>query len=164
MRADRTVRVAVLGGMIFGFAGVLAAQAPPNSVGAGAIAPVLDEVKLIAQRAALPQLTGEKPFILRESSWNGEIGPGRAKLIQVQLFKRNDYQFWLAVPDRAAGVDLNLYDGKGELLKTSEHRYDTGNVVSLVVTPSETGVYYLRISLRTTVENPQRWTVIYGYR
>ena len=76
--------------------------------------PVIDEVKLIAQRAAMASLTGERPFILRESSWSGMIDPGKARLIQLQLFKRNEYHFWMAVPDptqpRAQGFRTPSFD------------------------------------------------------
>lgn len=148
--------------------GVLSAQDPVSPALAAdaedAEVDEVDEVKLIAQRAALPSLTGENPFILRESSWAGEVEPGKARLIQVQLFKRNDYHFWLAVPDREAGVSLNLYNGKGELLETENPRYERPNVVGLVVSPAETGLYYLRLSLHSTVGQPQPWSVIYAYR
>lgn len=126
--------------------------------------PVPSEVKLIAQRAAMSALTGENPFILRESSWSGEIAPGKARLLQLQLFKRNEYHFWMAVPDRKASVNLNIYDGKGQLVGTETISYGAGNVGGLIVTPRETGVYYLRISLQTTIESPQKWSVIYAWR
>ena len=144
----------------------LAAQEAEGAAKAAAEveAPPIDDVKLIAQRAALSALSGKKPFILRESAWSGVIDPGKARLIQIQLFKRNDYQFWLAVPDRNAGVDVNVYDGKGQLVETENITYDVPNVASLIVTPRDTGVYYLRISLQTTITTPQKWSVIYAYR
>ena len=126
--------------------------------------PSLDELKLVAQQAAIPHLAGGNPFILRESTWSGAVEPGKARLIQVQLFKRNDYHFWIAMPDRNAAVNLNLYNGKGELLEAKSLSYETPNVASLVASPSETGVYYLRVSLQTTIEETQPWTVIYAYR
>ena len=135
------------------------ADAEPVSV-----APSLDELKLIAQQAAIPHLGGGNPFILRESSWNGSVEPGKARLIQVQLFKRNDYHFWIAMPDRKAAVNLNLYNGKGELLEAKTLRYESPNIASLIASPAETGVYYLRVSLQTSVEKAQPWTVIYAYR
>jgi hypothetical protein len=128
------------------------------------VKPSLDELKLVAQQAAIPHLGGGNPFILRESTWSGEVEPGKARLIQVQLFKRNDYHFWVAVPDRKAAVNLNLYNGKGELLEAKTLRYETPNLASLIATPSETGIYYLRLSLQSTVEETQPWTVIYAYR
>lgn len=39
----------------------------------------LDEAKLLAQQAALPSLRGGNPFILRESTWSGEIESGKAR-------------------------------------------------------------------------------------
>jgi len=128
------------------------------------VKPSLDELKLVVQQAAIPHLGGGNPFILRESTWNGEVEPGKARLIQVQLFKRNDYHFWAAMPDRKAVVNLNLYNGKGELLEAKTLRYETPNLASLIATPSETGIYYLRLSLQTTAEKIQPWTVIYAYR
>jgi len=128
------------------------------------VKPSLDELKLVAQQAAIPHLGGGNPFVLRESTWSGEVEPGKARLIQVQLFKRNDYHFWVAMPDRKAAVNLNLYNGKGELLEAKTLRYETPNLASLIATPSETGIYYLRLSLQTTVEETQPWTVIYAYR
>ncbi len=126
--------------------------------------PVLDDIKLAAQHAALPFLSGENPFVLRESSWSGTLDPGKARLIQIQLFLRNEYHFWFSVPDRNAGLNLNIYNGKGEMVKGENLTYDDSNVVSLIVRPEETGIYFLRISLQTSIETPQKWSVIYAYR
>jgi|GEM_PF-794067 hypothetical protein len=136
----------------------------PSLKGEEGAAPVIDEVKLIAQRAAIASLGGEDPFVLRESSWSGVIDPGKARLIQLQLFKRNEYQFWMAVPDRKAGVNVSIYNGKGELIETGNVTHASGNVAGLIIRPRETGVYYLRISLQTTIKTPQKWSVIYAYR
>jgi hypothetical protein len=143
--------------LLGGFAGVRSQEVVE-------VKPSLDELKLVAQQAAIPHLGGGNPFILRESTWSGEVEPGKARLIQVQLFKRNDYHFWVAMPDRKAAVNLNLYNGKGELLEAKTLRYETPNLASLIATPSETGIYYLRLSLQTTVEETQPWMVIYAYR
>lgn len=126
--------------------------------------PALDEVKLIAQQAALPYLTGEAPFILRESAWSGKIEAGEAKLIQVHLFKRNHYHFWMAVPDRRAVVGIDLYNGRGEKVDAERGHYPAGNVASLSAAAVETGIYYLRIYLHPGVDETQRWSVIYAYR
>lgn len=160
MRVDR--RLAALFPILVLFLG--AAVLPAQETPAGPIAEPLDEIKLIAERAALPHLSGENPFILRESSWSGEVEPGKVKLLQVHLFKRNDYHFWLAVPDRRAALNLNLYNGKGDLVEARTLTYEDRNVVSLIASPTETGIYYLRLSLQNTVEQPQPWAVIYAYR
>ena len=121
-------------------------------------------VKLLAQKAALPSLKGEDKFILRESWWSGNLGPGKAKLIQVQLFRRNSYKFWLAVPSREGEPLINVYDSEGNLADTEVSQFDPKNVVATTFRPETTGVYYIRVSLNTTVENAQDWAVIYGYR
>lgn len=164
MRFDRRIFPLVIG--LIGNAALLVAQdsAPAGPPAAPEPPPVFEELKLIAQRAAVPQLSGEKPFILREQAWTGEIEPGKARLIQVQLFKRNDYHFWFVVPDRSAGLNLNLYNGKGELVEGEGRQFETPNIVGLKASAGETGVYYLRISLQTTAKAQQPWTVIYAYR
>ena len=92
------------------------------------------------------------------------MGPGKAKLIQVQLFRRNAYQFWLAVPNRKGEPILNVYDGEGNLVPTEKISGEGGNIVSTVVKPETTGVYYIRVSLKTSIETAQDWAVIYAYR
>ncbi len=163
-----TFRVLSLGILALSFgwgsASVVVAQDVKPAPEKAAEVPVLDDIKLTAQHAALPFLSGENPFVLRESSWSGSLDPGKARLIQVQLFLRNEYHFWFAVPDRKAGLNLNVYNGAGEMVKTENLTYDGTNVVSLIVRPEETGIYYLRISLQTSIETPQKWSVIYAYR
>jgi len=124
----------------------------------------LNDIKLLAQSAALPSLQGDEKFILRESWWNGSISPGKAKLIQVQLFRRNAYRFWLAVPDRDASLNLNIYDSEGEMVPSEALSYEGTNVVGVEIEPELTGLYYVRVSLKTTIDHPQDWAVIYAYR
>lgn len=126
--------------------------------------PILDDVKLIAEKAALPTLEGKDKFILREQWFSGKIDPGEAKLLQVQLFRRNSYQFWLAVPNKEAGLNLNLYNSDGEMVETETITFDSTNVVSTIVETEATGLYYLRISMKMSIDQPQDWALIYGYR
>jgi len=124
----------------------------------------INDIKVLAQKAALPALAGDEKFVLRESWWGGSIDPGKAKLHQVQLFKRNSYRFWLAVPDRRAELNLNVYDGSGQLVQTELSEIDGSNIVTLIVSPEVTGIYFVRVSLKTTIEVPQDYAVIYAYR
>lgn len=124
----------------------------------------LNDIKIMAQRAALPSLKGEDRFILRESWWSGNIAPGKAKLIQVQLFRRNSYQFWLAVPNPEAELNLNLYNSEGNIVPVETREIDGTNVLSITVQPELTGVYYVRVSLKTNIRQNQDWAVIYAYR
>lgn len=143
------------------FSGAIFAQ---DSVETPQLSDTHNYIKLLAQEAALPSLRGEEKFILRESWWSGNLEPGKAKLIQVQLFRRNAYQFWIAVPNRNAEPLINVYDSEGNLVSSEAITFDSENIVSTLIEPEETGVYYLRVSLKTTVEDPQDWAVIYAYR
>lgn len=159
----RLFRTVLLTGATICLSPLLRGQEPTQGA-AGEIPPRIDEAKVIAQQAALPKLRGEDGYILRESAWAGELEPGKARLLQVQLFKRNGYHFWFAVPDQRAAVNLNLYNGNGELVPTTEHRYPTTNIVGLEISPESTGIYFLRVSLQTNVQEPQSWSVIYAWR
>lgn len=145
----------------------LQAQETKEEDGSGAVSELpepLNDIKILAQQAALPSLRGESKFILRESWWSGHISPGKAKLIQVQLFRRNEYQFWLAVPNPKAELNLNVYDSEGKLVPSEIREHSGTHVVSTIVKPDLTGVYYVRVSLKTTLDQAQDWAVIYAYR
>jgi len=141
----------------------LAAENAGSATGSEVTEP-LNDIKLLAQQAALPSLKGENKFILRESWWSGNIAPGKAKLIQVQLFRRNMYRFWLAVPNQKAELNLNIYDSEGSLVPAETKLLEGEHIVSITVKPELTGVYYIRVSLKTTIDQPQDWAVIYAYR
>ncbi len=163
MRADSLV--ATLTTFLFAVVSVaLIAQDDPTAVEVARRAQVLNDIKLMAQQAALPSLRGEEKFTLRESWWKGSIAPGKAKLIQVQLFQRNSYQFWLATPNPSAEMLLNVYNSDGQLVPSDRVEHEGSNVVSTVVEPDTTGVYYVRVSLKTSIEDAQDWAVIYAYR
>ena len=126
----------------------------------------INHARIIAQQAALNSLQGEKPFILREGYWTGRLRPKqKPKLVQIQLFKHNTYQFWYAVPDPDAQILLNMYDSKGKLIKAVEVKFsDTTHITSLIVTPESTGIYYLRLALGSKTKSPQDWALIYAYK
>lgn len=129
-----------------------------------AVVEEIDPIKLTAQRAALGDLSGENPFFLRESGWAGKIKPGEARLVQIQLFRRNEYQFWIAMGDRDAELNLNIYDGDGQIVESKAMEFDESNIASTRVRPESTGVFYVRVSLKTTIDTPQKWSMIYAYR
>ncbi|MDF1815346.1 MAG: T9SS type A sorting domain-containing protein [Verrucomicrobiales bacterium] len=125
----------------------------------------INHARFVAQQAALPALEGPDAFTLRESWLKGTLSPGEAKLVPQQLFKRNSYQFWFAVPDSDAEVLLNIYDGLGRLMETDTVKVPgKSNVISIVVTPKSTGIYYLRLSVSKETEKAQEWALIYAYK
>ncbi len=143
---------------------LLSQEGKANESVSGEGASVLNDSKLLAQKTAIRDLSGNDAFVLRQTWWKGSIKPGQAKLIQIQLFKRNEYRFWYAVPGRDATVRVHVYNGKGDLVKTESTKYPVNNVASTMISVDATGLYFVRIFLSNGIEAPQDWALIYGYR
>ena len=119
--------------------------------------------KSFAIEQAVPKLEIEyNPFILRESWWDGELKPGEVKIIQHQLYKRNEYWFWLGASLMEAKVNVHIYDSAGNL--TDAESFQTDNVAGVRVVPEKTGTYYLRIAIESSPVDQTPWALIYAYR
>ncbi len=162
------VRVLIVGLLLIGAIGFSQEEKPTEDtekeLSAVESFQVINDIKVIAQKAALPALIGENKFVLRESWWGGSIAPGKAKLHKVQLFKRNSYQFWMAVPNLRAELNLNLYDSEGKLVPTDVKFIDGENIATTIVSPEMTGIYFVRVSLKNSIDLNQDYAVIYAYR
>lgn len=121
------------------------------------------EGKSFAIEAAIPQLDlKENPFVLREAWWNGELKAGETKIIQHQLFKRNDYWFWLGVSQMESKVSIHIYDSDGRL--ADSEAWQDRNVAAARISPKATGIHYIRVAVESVDEPPAEWAVVYGYR
>lgn len=130
---------------------------------AGLVYGFVHEGKSFAIEAAVPQLElKENPFVLREAWWNGELQPGETKIIQHQLFNRNEYWFWLGVSQTDAKVSIHLYDSEGKLAEAEA--WQDRNVAAARIRPEKTGVYYVRVAVESVSDPPAEWAVVYGYR
>lgn len=115
-----------------------------------------------AIEAALPVLEDKvRPFKLRDAWWEGSMGSGKVKLIRHQLFRRNDYWFWVGVSDASAEVSIHLYDENGKLVESES--WQKGRVAGVRVSPKATGSYYIRVKIESAAR-PVEWAVIYAYR
>ncbi len=129
----------------------------------GVVYGFVHEGKSFAIEAAIPQLElKENPFVLREAWWNGELKAGETKIIQHQLFKRNDYWFWLGVSQPESKVSIHIYDSEGKL--DESEAWQDRNVAAARISPKSTGVYYIRVAVESVAEPPAEWAVVYGYR
>ena len=121
------------------------------------------EGKSFAIEAAVPQLElKENPFVLREAWWNGELNSGDTKIIQHQLFKRNEYWFWLGCSQTESKVSIHVYDSEGKLAEAEA--WQDQNVAAVRVVPKNSGIYYIRVAIEGAEENPAEWGVVYAYR
>lgn len=135
-------------------AGMVVMALPP-----GALATV-DESHDYCMEAATPFV--EQGFIVREDYWNGEVKSGQKLMISHQLFKGNEYAFWLGSAMDGIEMDLKVYDEKGQALaidkKTDKH------FMSIRVNPPKTGTYKIVFELKSKTEEGVMWALSYGYR
>ncbi|MBL9153892.1 MAG: hypothetical protein JNK37_15475 [Verrucomicrobiales bacterium] len=142
---------------------VIAAALAVALITVGVVFAFVHDGKSYAIEAALPQLDlEENAFILREAWWNGELKPGETKIFQHQLFKRNEYWFWLGSSIPESKVNLHVYDSDGRLADAEAWNKD--NVAGVRVVPENSGTFYIRVAIDEAAETPVEWAVIYAYR
>lgn len=116
-----------------------------------------------AIEAAVPLLELDKnPFILRETWWDGSLKEKEQKLIEHQLFKRNEYWFWAGCSQSGAKINIHIYDQNGNLIE--DEAWEKGHVAGARVIPEASGTYYVRVFLESSDEVPVEWAVVYAYR
>ena len=108
----------------------------------------------------------EDGFVIRGEPWTGKLAPGGRKVIKHQLFRGNEYWFWLGSPAAGAGLTVKVYDRKGRPVHvetTSGERWAAARVL-----PPKTGTYLI------VVTSPAKkgaagstkldWALSYGFR
>ena len=131
--------------------------------GTGWLLAFIHEGKDAAIGAALPKLElANNPYALRESWWHGELKEGETKLIKHQLFKRNDYWFWMGASNPDAKVSLHIYDEEGNLMEAES--FEKNHVAGARVIPKTSGTYYIRVKIEGGPAGPTEWAVIYAFR
>jgi hypothetical protein len=83
-------------------------------------------------------------FRLRDGYWSGPIKSGETKLIQVNLYARNEYYFSVAGADKAKKVALSVYDETGAAI-TIEEPYQEGATAAVGFSPTASGPYYIKV-------------------
>lgn len=120
----------------------------------------VDESHDFAMEAAMPFV--EEGFIVREDYWNGEVKSGQKLLITHQLFKGNEYAFWLGTASTGVELDMKVYDEKNQpvQIKATSDKY----FMSVRVNPPKTGTYRIVFELKSKKEPSVLWALAYGYR
>lgn len=120
----------------------------------------VDESHDYAMEAAVPFV--EQGFIVREDYWNGEVKSGQKLMITHQLFKGNEYAFWLATSHDGVTLDMKVFDEKNQPVQikaTSDKHF-----MSVRVNPPKTGTYKIVFDLTSKTEPALLWALAYGYR
>ncbi len=120
----------------------------------------VDESHDFAMEAAAPFV--EQGFIVREDYWNGEVKSGQKLMITHQLFKGNEYAFWLGSANEGVELDMKVFDEKNQPIQINA-KVDKF-FMSVRVNPPKTGTYKIVFELKSKKEPSVLWALAYGYR
>ena len=133
-------------------AAILCATGPLNAT--------VDEAHDYAMEAADSFV--KQGFTVREDYWNGEVESGQKLAIRHQLFKGNEYAFWLGTANPDCELELSILDDKNQPvhmeMKPGKHS------CSVRVNPPKTGTYTVVFSVKSKKERGVTWALAYGYR
>jgi len=120
----------------------------------------VDDALSYALEAAQPYV--KEGFTVREDYWGGDMAVKQAKAITHQLFKGNEYWFWLGTDEKSAKVSVHIYDSDGNL---SEVEYkQKGQMAMARIIPKRTGTYYLIVEIEKSSKERTHWGMAYGFR
>jgi hypothetical protein len=135
-------------------AAVMAASAPFSFAS-------VDDAQSFALQAAEPYV--KEGFQVREDFWGGDLAAGEKKAVRQQLFKGNEYWFWLGTDVEKASISVHVYDGEGKLVEQPDS-WQKGQFAAARVIPGATGTYYIIVSVEQSPEERTHWALVYGFR
>ena len=121
----------------------------------------IDDALSFALEAAAPYV--KEGFTVREDYWGGDLPVKTTKAIVHQLFKGNEYWFWMGTDEKTAKISVHVYDSDGNLA-------EVGGVAEAALrsgagcVPKKTGSYYLIVEVEKSPEERTDWSLAYGFR
>ena len=88
----------------------------------------------------------EKGFQVREDYWAGVLASGEKKAVWQQLFKGNEYWFWLETEVDHAKVSVYIYNSDGQLAEQPDS-WAKGHFAAAHMIPKTTGSYFIIVSV-----------------
>ena len=95
----------------------------------------VDDAQSFALQAAEPYV--KEGFQVREDYWGGDLGVGEKKAVRQQLFKGNEYWFWLGTEVEKAKVSVHIYDSEGKLAEQPDS-WQKGHFAAAHIIPKAT--------------------------
>lgn len=120
----------------------------------------IDDALAFALEAASPYV--KEGFTVREDYWGGDLPVKTTKAIVHQLFKGNEYWFWMGTDEKAAKVSIHVYDSEGNLVEVEA--WQKPHFAAARVMPKKTGSYYLIVEVKKSPEERTTWALAYGFR
>jgi hypothetical protein len=120
----------------------------------------IDDALSFALEAADPYV--KEGFTVREDYWGGDLPVKTQKAIVHQLFKGNEYWFWMGTDTTNAKISIHVYDSDGKLAEAES--WQKTHKAGARVTPKRTGSYYLIVEIEKSPEERTYWSLAYGWR
>ena len=121
----------------------------------------IDDALSFALEAADPYV--KEGFTVREDYWGGDLPVKQSKTIIQQLFKGNEYWFWMGTDVESAKITVHIYDSQGNLAEAESWR-NKPHMAAARVVPKATGSYYLIVEVQKSPEERTHWALAYGFR
>jgi hypothetical protein len=121
----------------------------------------VDDAQSFALQAAEPYV--KQGFQVREDYWGGDLASGEKKAVRQQLFKGNEYWFWLGTEVDRAKVSVHIYDSDGKLAEEPDS-WEKGHFAAAHIVPKTTGSYFVIVSVEESPEERTHWALVYGFR
>ena len=99
---------------------------------------------------------------MREDYWGGDLPVKQSKAIVHQLFKGNEYWFWMGTDTANAKISVHVYDSDGKLAEVES--WQKPHKAAARVVPKKTGTYYLIVEIEKSPEERTYWSLAYGFR
>jgi len=120
----------------------------------------IDDALAFALEAATPYV--KEGFTVREDYWGGDLPVKSTKAIVHQLFKGNEYWFWMGTDEKTAKVSVHIYDSEGNLVEVEA--WQKPHFAAARVMPKKTGSYYLIVEIEKSPQERTTWALAYGFR
>ncbi|MEA3209131.1 MAG: hypothetical protein QOE70_2188 [Chthoniobacter sp.] len=120
----------------------------------------IDDALSFALEAADPYV--KEGFTVREDYWGGDLAVKATKAIVHQLFKGNEYWFWMGTDVKDAKISVHIYDSEGNLAEVEA--WAKPHFAAARVVPKKTGSYYLIVEIEKSPEERTTWSLAYGFR
>ena len=126
-----------------------------------AVDPTTVYARAYALLAAEPYV--KKGFQVREDYWAGALASGERKAVRQQLFKGNEYWFWLGTEVDHAKVSVHIYNSDGELAEQPDS-WAKANLAAAHIIPKTTGSYFIIVTVEQSPAPRTNWALAYGFR
>lgn len=131
-----------------------------SSFGLAPARATIDDALSFALEAASPYV--KDGFTVREDYWGGDLPVKSTKAIVHQLFKGNEYWFWMGTDQKAAKISVHIYDSAGNLAEDTA--WQKPHFAAAHIVPKKTGSYYLIVEVEKSPDERTYWSLAYGFK